>query len=496
MLTSIQTESRPTDTYTVAQGRLERPRYFPRQLITHEIMTLEANYFRQRLRLHNRLLHGWGIVCGATVCPAVNPDDNQALLPWHVTITRGYILGPYGDEILIDDDQVIDLRTAGAVRVSGEYYAEAYDPWCTQPPVDDLSGPLYVAVRYKEVMARLVRAQPAGCGCEETPCEYSRWQDGYEIGILTTCPPGQVETWQDRSGQWVECLPANNGGENEEQNPDERCQWPAYPPCPDTPWVVLAKVAFEADGTIPRAKIDNCACRRIVTCSGFYSPADGYYDASQVAKYDYRKEVSEQLRGLTSAQKELQRQQQTTTHEMEEIAAYLDSMGARLAQLRELYVDLTSAQEGLLQQQQTIVSEIRRMAEQLGRQEAELAHLRERGPALNVEPISNEAWNRFLQIVEDEGLIVDSALRSLGLIATDRWRAVMDLPAHELHGVSADSDLGHWLEGKTIGDVANLSFADIRPSGVEDEAKLARNERRFAQIAEKARRVVTQLEIR
>src|SRR6266545_4007546 len=49
-------------------GVLERPRYFPRQLITPDEPTLEAAYFRDRLRRHNIYLHGWGVVCGALVC--------------------------------------------------------------------------------------------------------------------------------------------------------------------------------------------------------------------------------------------------------------------------------------------------------------------------------------------------------------------------------------------------------------------------------------------
>ena len=53
-------------------GLLERPRYFPRQLISDVELTLEQQYFRDRLRRHNRLLHGWGVVCGALVCPSIS----------------------------------------------------------------------------------------------------------------------------------------------------------------------------------------------------------------------------------------------------------------------------------------------------------------------------------------------------------------------------------------------------------------------------------------
>ena len=50
-------------------NRLERVRYFPRQLMTAEDMRTEQAYFVERLRRHNRLLHGWGIICGLQVLP-------------------------------------------------------------------------------------------------------------------------------------------------------------------------------------------------------------------------------------------------------------------------------------------------------------------------------------------------------------------------------------------------------------------------------------------
>src|SRR4051812_16297228 len=109
-------------------GVLERPRYYARQLLTPAELTLEQQYFRDKMRRHNRLLHGWGVVCGATVCliPKDGSDQNPAAgqtippdqaKPWVVRVTPGYILGPYGDEILIDHDVIFDLRTCGLTGV-------------------------------------------------------------------------------------------------------------------------------------------------------------------------------------------------------------------------------------------------------------------------------------------------------------------------------------------------------------------------------------------
>src|SRR5262245_27853759 len=113
-------------------GVLERPRYFPRQLLTPAELTLEQQYFRDELRRHNRLIRGWGVVCGAEVCvlPEVRADPNQPARsqPWKVRVKPGYALGPYGDEILIDCERIVVLRTFGLTGEAGDC-GEPVDPW-------------------------------------------------------------------------------------------------------------------------------------------------------------------------------------------------------------------------------------------------------------------------------------------------------------------------------------------------------------------------------
>jgi hypothetical protein len=251
-------------------GVVERPRYFPRQLITPDEPTLEAAYFRDRLRRHNVYLHGWGVVCGALVCvvPAAQISttgkaaapangNGPATEPWIVCVEPGYVLGPYGDEIIIDCPRDVPLRGDRVSGCAGGAVDDLTDPWCSEVYVSDRTGgPLYVAVRYVECQVRPVLAQPAGCGCDDTSCEYSRFRDGYEIGILDHCPASHTK--QDSDDEDGTRLRGN----------------PVCPDCPDSPWVVLAEVTLDSDGTI--TKIDNCACRRIVpstrdrwvTCEG------------------------------------------------------------------------------------------------------------------------------------------------------------------------------------------------------------------------------------
>jgi hypothetical protein len=241
-----------TDCLMCDTGILEAPRYFPRQLISSTEMTLEQQYLRDKMRRHNRFLHGWGVVCGAMVCLTPDTTNTGASLSssativnpaaWKVAVSPGYILGPYGDEILIDCQRIVDLRTSGGAAACGAQPGELSDPWCTQVFVKRDTSPVYIAVKYKEMMTRPVRVQPVGCGCDDTQCEYSRWRDGYEIGILTSCPA------TNQNPPSLDNLTKGALGD--------------CPDCPDSPWVVLATVSFDDQGRI--TAIDNCSCRRMV----------------------------------------------------------------------------------------------------------------------------------------------------------------------------------------------------------------------------------------
>ena len=161
-------------------------------------------------------------------------------------IQRGYILGPYGDEIVIERDICFDLRTRCLTATSGDACDDIVDPLCPDQPRDPRKKgkPYYIAVRYKELPSRPVRVQPVGCGCDDVHCEYSRWRDGYEICVIDECPPshtGKPPSFDD--------LIKPHG-------------IPNCPDCPTDPWVVLARVDADDKGTV--TAIDNCSCRRMV----------------------------------------------------------------------------------------------------------------------------------------------------------------------------------------------------------------------------------------
>ena len=99
---------------------------------------------------------------------------------------------------------------------------------------------MYIAVRYAECFSRPVKVHPAGCGCDETGCEYSRVRDSYEIKVLWHLPESHTKARADDDA-WCNTI---------QQTPPEllkRLHTFPVPPCPECdsdPWVVLATVSF------------------------------------------------------------------------------------------------------------------------------------------------------------------------------------------------------------------------------------------------------------
>src|SRR5574341_269352 len=234
---------------------VERTRFFPRQLVTPDDLTQDQLYFGDKFLRHNRLLHGWGVVCGARVM-------KHAADKCKVVVEAGYVLGPWGHEILIDRDVEVDLCHEGIDGNSVSPCGPGSDPWCSDISVSRPAGkPLYIAVKYAECEARPVRAQGHSCGCQETDCEYSRIRDSFAVRVLEDLPSTYTDPMpQPSSDNLIRCAVDAKG------EPVPR----VCPTCPAEPWVVLADVVLKDDGDV--LSIDCFAHRRYVV-----SFADFYY---------------------------------------------------------------------------------------------------------------------------------------------------------------------------------------------------------------------------
>jgi len=124
----------------------ERVNYFDGQVLTAQDFEDEQGYYREKRRLHNRLLHGWGVVCGLGV----------SLQGEEIRIEPGLALDCQGNEIVVRDQVTARLPEAGRDR--------------------------YVVVEYVERLSKYV---PAPGASEPQP---SRVTEGYRIGLEDADP--------------------------------------------------------------------------------------------------------------------------------------------------------------------------------------------------------------------------------------------------------------------------------------------------------------------
>ncbi|MEU4219150.1 hypothetical protein [Actinoplanes sp. NPDC026623] len=214
----------------------ERLRFYPRQLISADDLNDEQEYHRQKLREHNRLLHGWGVVCGCDVQAA--PTGAK---PWQVRICAGYLLTPQGDAVSIRAEVLFDLA---------DCFLQSKDPCAFARPCPPVTrrtleqNTVYLAVRFVECQSRPVRTAPAGCSCDEDGCEYSRIRDAYEFCCLAELPETHKQPAPDcgtllTHPRLVPC-----------------------PGCPQDPWVVLATIELPESPRTAIEQVDPLQNRR------------------------------------------------------------------------------------------------------------------------------------------------------------------------------------------------------------------------------------------
>ena len=100
---------------------LKRPRFFNGRLLRAEDLKLEQEYHREKSKLHNRSLHGFGIISGLKVTTSAG----------QIVVEPGLALDCEGNELVITTAQSIvapttDDRASAYVNVS--YCEEETDP--------------------------------------------------------------------------------------------------------------------------------------------------------------------------------------------------------------------------------------------------------------------------------------------------------------------------------------------------------------------------------
>ncbi len=182
-------------------GELEclcRPRFFPGQLLAAEDLTRLDHYIKKKNQLHNRYLHGWGVVCGLEV--QCHPCENE------VTVTSGYALSPCGDDIVVCKPDIVDI--CKLIKKCRDKEREGYEcrPYGATPDCDGAEEEWVLAIRYEEHPSRGMTAlRGGGCGCGK-PRGQCSCNGG---GVVGGCGCGSLKTGIQSKprGASIECEP-------------------------------------------------------------------------------------------------------------------------------------------------------------------------------------------------------------------------------------------------------------------------------------------------
>uniref|UniRef100_UPI003F49A4DD hypothetical protein n=1 Tax=Cupriavidus necator TaxID=106590 RepID=UPI003F49A4DD len=141
-----------------------RPRFFAGQILTADDLNRLDGYIRGKHRLHNRQLHGWGVVNGLEV--TCNPCGDG------VAVGCGYALSPCGDDIVVCEAVSVDVCELIRRCKDAEHKWQQCEPLRHPSPQNCDAGEeeWILAIRYAEAPARGVKPLRPAPDCTANSC--------------------------------------------------------------------------------------------------------------------------------------------------------------------------------------------------------------------------------------------------------------------------------------------------------------------------------------
>ena len=167
---------------------IEQPQFFNGQLLTDADLKAGMRYVIEKNKLHNRYLHGWGVVCGLKVkCyPCCSGHGSSG----KVVVEPGYAIDCCGRDIVVPGEADFDVAAA-VQELTRKKKAAAGD--CGPAPVQpssacaDKTEKYYLVLKYKEEVARPASALKSNDECTVARCLPSRIRECYELSLVDYC---------------------------------------------------------------------------------------------------------------------------------------------------------------------------------------------------------------------------------------------------------------------------------------------------------------------
>lgn len=248
-------------------NKFQKLKFFHGMLLDDKDFTAEQQYHIEKRKLHNRMLHGWGVVCGLDIEWTGGAN--------FFTVKPGMALDCQGNEILVCNEITINLTDSTCSSSSKKSSISKKKDCEEEAGKGEVENALYIGIRYQEKATAPVPVYIPGDECGKQDCASSKWKEGYCIEILEKCPEHNVSgfglitnlmAWEeDIIKQWQESKKKDGKIRKEIINCmkkiiREYCEKP--PPCPDCchegSYVGLGMIKLKSDKTIEEISLNEC----------------------------------------------------------------------------------------------------------------------------------------------------------------------------------------------------------------------------------------------
>lgn len=154
----------------------ERMRYFTGRYMTARDFRDEQAYHLTHRHLHNRMMHGWGVLCGLHVYEHPNAGCRND----RVTVSSGMAIDCCGREVVVGKTVVPPPIPWGGGGGGTQQRPEARQGQGEDEREDRRLYPL-LCLRYAEKPVEMVPVLYSESGCDEQRREHSRVSEGYEF---------------------------------------------------------------------------------------------------------------------------------------------------------------------------------------------------------------------------------------------------------------------------------------------------------------------------
>jgi hypothetical protein len=212
----------------------ERNHYYTGKYMTARDFRDEQAYFLSRHRLHNRLLHGWGVVCGLQVEP------HRPECPGHAVVAPGIAIDCCGREVFIEEPIAVKVWPPDPPEQATAQPVDQATQKEIAPPPEELQYLLYLYYAEEAIDCR-----PALYAEDCAPARYeaNRFRERARIGVFlwdehTRKDQRYAGCWPDAAETLKPCAKSCDAD-------DARSPGCLTPDCPCALGVPLALVTLE-----------------------------------------------------------------------------------------------------------------------------------------------------------------------------------------------------------------------------------------------------------